>query len=148
MRTLLDRFLSVAELLPSKSKRYIHYNTLRNFIIHVDDIDEYFDKQKALVGINEYLSEIENCRGEIEKTQSYNYYVEYLKPLVGIYIKIGFKEIHRLRYQLIISTTIDIFCGFVFFKYPYPIMTTIVFFNHYIINRKIKNSTKVYSMFY
>jgi len=148
METLFGRYNYILKYLNVKEKKYIHYRSLKNFILHVDDIVSEDDNYKSKCILNEYLDIVENSIGNIDSVITTNLFVDYLYPLGEIYKEVGFKRMFALKYSVIFSFIIDAAVGFIFFKFPYPILTIIVLVNYLIKQKKEMASSKVYSMFY
>ena len=109
----------IKESFDKSALRYVHFRSIENFILYIDDIKNMYDKSKIENYINEYFYEIKNTDGLITDEFSYYLYKNFISK-IGIYFQkhLGFRVITRPS-TFIPTTFVDIllfFTGiFVFF---------------------------------
>jgi hypothetical protein len=96
------RLVDISETIPKKYWRYIHRETVQNFIIYIDSIKSKTDKAKTYEILSNYMNDVElNFEADI----NYSEYLfdNYLRYIVPIYKnKLGFSPISSKRLYFII----------------------------------------------
>ena len=148
MNNITRKYDLLINKLNRNEKKYIHFNSLKNFIEHVDEIESNEEKTNCINLLSNYIDFIENNINEIDKLTA-DFYVNYIYIIAeNYYIKKGFKETYQLRYNLYICILFDILIDVFLFHYPYPILTTIVSINYFVKRKKNKGSSKLFGMYY
>lgn len=148
MDDVLVKYDKLMEILDEKQKRRIHYKSLRNFIIHLNELESIGYKYNIERKIDEYLELVEQNINDIDKTFIVHLFADYIVPTGEVYKKIGFKEITQLRYSIFYTLPIDCVVGILLLKFPYPILTVLLLINHFFRQRKYYKANMVYGMFY
>ena len=148
MNEVLNKYDLLILKLNEKEKRYIHFQSLKNFIAHIEDIGSIDEKKNCIYLLLNYIDYIESNYNEIGKLSSFFYVNHVYKIADTFFIKKGFKEMHQLRFELYLSIIFDILIDVFLLHYPYPILTLIVTINYFIKRKKYKNSSKLFGMYY
>lgn len=117
----------VKESFDKDALRYIHFRSMQNFILHIDEIKNENDRSKIERYIDEYFNEIKNTDGLITDDFSKNLYKNLISQL-GIYFQKhqGFRVVIRPS-TFVPAIFIDLFLFFIgILKYIdyIPILTT------------------------
>ncbi len=148
MDVILNKYNSLIEVLNPKQKRYIHFKSLKNFILYLPELKVKEDKQNSEKKIIDYLEIIEQNIDEINGAFTTDLYTNYIYPLGNTYKKIGFKKIISPKYLIIFSLPVDLTVGILFWRFPYPILTLLVLLNYYWKQKKYIKTSKAFGMFY
>lgn len=149
MSGVLEKYKHVVEILDIKQCKYMHYRTVANFIDHLSAISSETERSKCETSLLIYLDEVLLRAEELrEGSCSTSLYVDFFYPLEAIYNRIGFKSIMPIKLACLLAITVDIVIGILFFKYPYPILTFLIFFYYYFFERGYYKAEKVSGMLY
>ena len=135
-------------MLNAKQKKYIHFRSAKNFILHLENITLQSDKVKCYFMLNEYMECIENNVHVIDSKMATSLFTDYIHPIGEVYRGIGFKQITPMRNRLFFTIHIDVIAGILFLKFPYPILTVLVILDYYIRQRKHIHATKTFGIFF
>jgi len=142
---LIEKYESVLNGWSQNEKRKVHYRSVRNLIIHLPSLTENFYSIK--IKLNEYLELIESGREDINDN-SESLFENYIMTIGEKYREIGFIRIVQLRYLFVYSFMADSLLYIPFFKFPYPIVSSLVFLNYLIRQKRLYKANKVYGLFY
>ena len=145
---MIDRYDAIMLHLLPKERKYIHYRSFKNFIVHLESIREDSEKLCASKLLTDYMNDIEHQQYEIDLADGKRFFLYYIRPIAAFYKGIGFVEILHLRYHLMLSIPFDIVVGLIFFKFPYPILSLLILIKVMIERMKHRDKSKYYCMFY
>jgi hypothetical protein len=148
MQTLLEKYQSIIDTLDDKKKRYIHFKSLNNFIIHIDEFKIHKDEQYCEQKINEYLEIIANRETVIDSATGVYFFEMFISPLGNKFKELGFKSIVPIKYLFLFSLMIDSLLYIGFFILPYPIVTICVCLYNLVLKRRLYHKHMVYGIYY
>src|SRR5450631_4564898 len=85
--------LSWDTMLSERMKKYIHYRSMKNFVIHFDEIDNKVTQEKIIDLLSSYVREIVEHNYFYDRTESYALAKGYLRRIADYYREmLGFKR--------------------------------------------------------
>jgi len=139
-------------LLNAKEKKYIHYRSMRNFVLHFSDISNQILQNKILVVLNEYVDEIRGATFVIESDSSYFFAKKYLRPLSEYYHdNAQFVRIFQINAVITYGLMLDIllYLSRLFSKIePIPLVTLGFFFYYLFVKIFKERKGRVYGYYY
>jgi hypothetical protein len=138
--------------LTKKEKRYIHFNSMKNFAYHYDSLPNERIKSIVIEVINHYSNEVQNNNFQYTSAESYSLATNYMDK-ISFYYKdyLKFKTILPINLVIGIGSLGDILLlvsGFLKQVYYLPIITLILFSHYLVIKIFIAKSRRVYGIFY
>lgn len=95
-------------MLCPKLRKYIHYRTMRNFVLHFHEIESEMEKEDALVILSEYVQCVKHHDFSFEGKASAQLALGYLDPLISSYrTHSAFMPVLKLRDALVLGLVID-----------------------------------------
>jgi hypothetical protein len=144
--------LSLECMLSETMKKYIHYRSMRNFVLHYDEIESPPARENVNVLLSEYIEEIKASNYDFKGEASYQLARKYLFNLSGYYKEYSnFMVVMRIQVMLLYGIFGDSLLYFT--KIPsriwhIPIVTVCFFLNYlYVIIFKAPKG-RVYGIFY
>ena len=140
------------EYLTNKQKRYIHFNSLANFVFHFENLPTEKLKEIVLIYLTEYVQEIQQHNASFTSRESYELVTRHLNRLSDVYSsRLGFKSILTLKFVILFSIIGDgllyLLLRNKFFIY-FPIIT-ISLFTYYLSRRLLlEKKRKLFGLFY
>ncbi len=80
-----EAILSLDEMLSERMKKYIHYRSMRNFVLHYDEIESPLARENINVLLSEYIEEIKANDYDFESEASFQLARKYLFKLSSYY---------------------------------------------------------------
>jgi hypothetical protein len=138
--------------LSAKKKRYIHFYSVRNFIVHFDNLPKESLKNKVLDLISNYIEEVEQNFFDYHGESSYMLYMAYVDKLSPIYSTyLDFKSFMTLRTALMVGVPIDLVLYFILRNsvlFYLPIVTFCLLL-YYLYNKVfLEKKKKNFGLFY
>jgi len=138
--------------LTTKQKHYIHFFSMRNFVIHFTEISNEKFREKIVTTMKAYIEEVEFANRNYKGVQSFELAQKYLTGISEYYKDFaGFRIFLRLKFVVIISLIGDLFLYFfssladVSFL---PIVSIIFFTYYFYILFTYYKKNRVYGIFY
>src|SRR6185437_7851181 len=95
-------------MLCPKMRKYIHYRTMRNFVLHFHEIESEQEKDEALMILGEYVQCVKHYDFSFEGKASAQLALGYLDPLIVSYrTHSAFMPVLKLRDALVLGLVID-----------------------------------------
>ena len=116
-----EKFKSVVNYYPRNKLRYIHYKTVQNFIFHLDNFSDNFQKDKIAKSLIEYIDLIDQSAIVGNATEARELFQTYLEPIVNVYEK-------QLNFHLTIKPTTVLFFAIPLFLFSYMLKASIVYY--------------------
>jgi hypothetical protein len=140
------------QMLPSKTRKYIHYRSMRNFVWHFNEIRSERDRDKVLNLLAEYVQSVQDNDYIFDRHSSPELATRYLYPLVDYYrVNSRFMEIMKLQFVLIIGVLVDsilYFTNILSALHYIPVTTVfLLLYYAYLLIFKIPEG-RVYGLFY
>ena len=148
MNEILGRYNSIIEVLNKDQRKYIHHKSLRNFILHLDELESVGYRNNIERKIDDYLDFIEQNANEIDRHYTATLFADYIFPIGEVYKKIKFRRIAVLENWLPFGIIIDCIVSGFLVKFPCPILTSLILLNYFFRQRKYYKANMVYGMFY
>ncbi|HXB93377.1 MAG TPA: hypothetical protein VNU72_13860 [Puia sp.] len=96
------------KMLSHKNKKYIHYRTMRNFVLHFNELESEQEKEQALEILGEYVQCVRHYDFSFEGKESARLALGYLDPLIAYYRAYsGFMPVLKLRDALVLGLVVD-----------------------------------------
>jgi hypothetical protein len=147
-----DIILSWETMISETMRRRIHYYSMRNFVLHFDEIQIDKVKEKICRLLTEYIEEVKANDFDFEVRASYFMSREYLPKLAEYYKEyarfmriINIKEV--LTYGLFVDSLLYI-SGLLTRIWDLPIMTIGVFLYYLFVKVFKEPKGRVYAIFY
>ncbi len=80
-----ETILSMDTLISERMKKYIHYRSIRNFVIHYDEIQSGAAKEKIRSLLEEYIEEVKAYDYDFEGEASLQLARKYIAKISGYY---------------------------------------------------------------
>lgn len=148
MNDMFIRYNNIIEVLNKDQRKYIHHKSLRNFIIHLNELESIGYRYNIEKKINDYLEFIEQHTNEIDRNCTAPFFADYIFPIGEVYKKIKFRRIAVLENWLPFGIIIDCMVSIFVLKFPSPILSSLILLNYFFRQRKYYKANKVYGMFY
>jgi hypothetical protein len=128
--------------------KYLHYNTVNNFIFHFNDINNNTDKEWIYVNLSEYLSICKTMNEGIDRHASSQLYDQYLDKIASYYrSNLGFIMIVSKTLYIIIYLVVFVLLAVLFnFLVGFLVVPLLIFHFDY-IGKKSKRK-EAYGVFY
>jgi hypothetical protein len=144
--------LSLDTMLSERMKKYIHYRSMKNFVLHFDEIQSSLAREKVSLLLSEYVEEIKVGNYDFEGEASFQLARKYLFKLSDYYKKYSnFVVLMRLQVILLYGFIGD---GLLYFTripsriWHIPIITVCLLLSYlYVIFFKAPKG-RVYGIFY
>lgn len=143
---LLEKYESVIDGLSDRNKRNVHYKSLKNYIIHLQNLTS--NRTYVEIKIDEYLELVNDEKGDITEEMSTFLLEKYIMVIGEEYVQIGFVHITPLKYLLLFSLMGDSLSYIAFFNFPYPIITAFTLAYYFLYRKKWYDKNKAFGMFY
>jgi hypothetical protein len=131
-------------------KKYIHFNSMNNFLYHYNNINDR-KKEKVLGLFDNYVLEIEKANFYFNKDDSLELANKYVNKIADIFSGLGFKLNVRLSFVLwwgILADILLLVLG-ILSEIKYLPITTILLFLYYVYLQLFKKPRKlIYGIFY
>lgn len=107
IHSVIEKYNYIFENIPAKRKRY-HLNSIRNFLLHFDEIKDNVEKKQVICLLNNYLDFILNNSNDNNKERQNDYY-NFIEPVGLIYKKhASFRYFISPQFCIFISVIINI----------------------------------------
>lgn len=144
--------LEWGDMLSPRMRKYIHYRSMRNCVLHFDEIKSGRDRNKILVLLSEYVECVCSNDYSFDRNSSAELAVAYLFPLVDYYRGDShFVRVIKPQEALIVGFLVDslLFLTNILSSLRYIPITTMLLFLYYLYLRIFKiPKGRVYGMFY
>src|ERR1700722_10544020 len=80
-----EAILSLDEMLSERMKKYIHYRSMRNFVLHYDEIESPLARESISALLSEYIEEIKSNDYDFEGESSFQLARKYIFKLSDYY---------------------------------------------------------------
>jgi|GEM_PF-4159746 len=148
MSELMKRYTQLIEMMSPDERKFVNHQSLKNSIIHFDEITDEIESEHCLRLIEQCINDIETNEEKFDLFTAHDLFIAYIQPLSKVYKKIGFIKFIPLHYRILISVPIDIIFGSLFLNFPYPILTFLSLLHYGIKRMRYKDTSKYFSVFY
>ncbi len=138
--------------LSPRMRKYIHYRSMRNFVLHLDEINAERDRAKILAILEEYVQCVQSNDYSFDRYSSADLATNYLFPLVEYYRDhSNFMPVVTLQEVFMLGFLVDsiLYLLHALSRVHYIPVTTCVLFLYYAFLGIFKvRKGRVYGMFY
>ena len=140
-------------MLSPKTRRRLHYRTMRNFVLHANEIEREHDRYKVLDLLEEYVEWVQYNEYSFDADSSIELAEEFMFPLVEYYrAGFGFLEVITFR-SLIFGIVADSALYLNHFMsgrhyIPIPIVTAVIALYYSLLLIFYIPQGRVYGMYY
>jgi hypothetical protein len=145
---LIEEYNVLMSLVAKEKRKYIHSQSLHNFIIQLSKSKSNEDFSEIKKGLNEYMEVVKENVEDIDSKIGLNFFQMYVNPIGESLIKYGFTRITPLRFLFLYSVMIDSLLYIAFFRFPYPVISFGVLIYYLLFRMRKQNENKVYGLFY
>jgi len=110
--TISDKFQSLVNRYPKNKLKYIHYRTVQNFIFHLDNVSDNFQRDKITKSLTEYIELIDQSSVISNAIDAKELFQQYLEPIGNIYQQ-------QLNFHISIKPATLLFLGIPLFLFLY-----------------------------
>jgi hypothetical protein len=140
-------------MLPPRMRKYIHYRSMRNFMLHFNEIGSERDRAKILTILEEYVQCVQSNDYSFDRHSSPELATSYLFPLIDLYRdnSTRFMRVIKLQEALMLGFLVDsiLYLSHVLSGLHYIPITTVTLLSYYVFLLIFKiPSGRVYGMFY
>lgn len=97
------------EILSSKEKDMIYFNSIKNFLLYIEKFEILFEQRKVIKLIEIYFTKIEENEFMFVSSQKTEIMREFVNPIAYYYqLRFRFKFFINLKYSLFIGLNIDL----------------------------------------
>lgn len=131
-------------------KKYIHYNSMKNFLYNYNNINDR-KKERVLDLFENYITEIERANFYFTKEESLELANKYINKIADIFTGLGFKINVKFGFVIwwgILSDILLLILGILSHIKYLPITTILLFFYYMYLQLFKKPKKLVYGIFY
>jgi hypothetical protein len=147
-----ETILSWETMLSKRMKKYIHYRSMRNFILHFDDIKNSKVQEKILALLSEYIEEVKTNHYDFEAESSYHLARKYLSDLSDYFREYSnFMQVIKVQNVFLYGILGDgllYLVGFLSKIWYIPIVTVFLLLYYLFISIFKEPQRRVYGLFY
>lgn len=148
-----ETILSLDDLLPARVKKYMHYRSVKNFVLHFDEIRSESAKGRICALLSDYVEEVRAHEYDFSKRQdTVELAKKYLDPIAGYYkADSNFMKLYALKFVLATGIAGD---GFLYMTDlsarigHWPVVTTGLLLYYLFIVLFKEPKGRVYGFFY
>lgn len=145
---MMQKYIELLKEIPSNKHKYIHSQSLYNFINQLSEETSKDDLQLTQALINEYISIIKDSPTSVDSQMGLELFQSYINPIGEGLKKYGFKRVTPMKYLFLYSVMMDSLIFLAFLKYPFPIISCLVGLYYYLFRKKRHSSKKAYGLYF
>jgi hypothetical protein len=147
-----ETIISWESMLSKRMKKYIHYRSMRNFILHFNDVTNSKAQEKILTLLSEYVEEVKANDYDFEAESSYHLARKYLGNLSDYFREYSnFMRVLRIQNVFlwgILGDSLLYLAGFLSKIWYMPVVTIFLFSYYLFISIFKAPQRRVYGIFY
>lgn len=143
----VNRYKKLINIIEPNKRKYIHYKSLGNFILALNEKMPEGDRLELYKKLTEYFDIIGEDFSEFDGQIGLELFEKHIVPIGKMLEGYGFKRITPIKYLFLYSVMIDSLI-YLAFHFPYPVMTLLVLLYYFVRTKLIYNQHKVFGLFY
>jgi hypothetical protein len=152
VHNLFDIILSWNGVLTERKKKYIHYGSIRNFVLHIDEIRDEKTRQIIIDTLTDYVAEVKSNDYDFNGSSSTVLARKYLFPICHYYREdskfMRFIKIDNVLLYGMLSDSLLYLTGILPKIYYIPIITITLLLYYFFVGLVKVPENRVYGMFY